>query len=846
MLVFKQHKQQPIMKKNLLTFLLVLIGMGLFAQKTPVTEANYELPSRFSPSKLRNMVFSTSVRPHWLKNGEKFWYGYKTPNGLNYYLVDPANKSKKKLFDPVKMASDMSRLTGDPFDALHMDIRKIKFIKNERVIQFQVKSKLAEEEEKDEEGDSQKEEKDGKKKDKKKKMVPKVWHFEYTLATKSLRLIEDFEKPLEQKKWASVAPNQKYVIFAKHHNLYWMDAENYRKAQKNEKDSTIVEHQLTTDGELHYCYGDNSYSKTNREKLKEKDDRKEAYVVFSPDSKKFAIVREDERKVKDFWVINSVAKGRPTLQSYKYHMAGEKEAPQYEMQIFDWESKKSVMVKADAWKDQTLRIMYAPKKKVNKDDDLKHDIWLSANSDVMYFKRQSRDMKRVDICTANTTTGDVEVLIEERLNTYIETRNLGYVNKGKEYIHWSERDGWAHFYLYDSEGKLKNQITSGPWHADEIRGIDEKNRVLYFTAHGREKGQDPYYEHFYRVNFDGSGLKLLNKGDFNHAVNLNDQNNYFVNNSSRVNTAPESKLYDSRGNKIMDLETTDLSLLFGAGYKFPEIFTLKAADGITDLYGVMYKPFNFDPNKKYPILTYVYPGPQTEAVYKSFSTRMDRADRMAQFGFIVVTMGHRGGHPDRSKWYHNYGYGNLRDYGLADKKNALEKLAARHDFIDINKVGIFGHSGGGFMSTAAMLVYPDFFKVAVSAAGNHDNNIYNRWWSETHHGVKEVVTEKDTTFQYKIATNPSLARNLKGKLMLVTGDIDDNVHPAGTIRVANALIKANKRFDLFIYPGQRHGFGNMSEYSFWLRSEYFCKHLIGDVQEGADIIEMQRDLPRTR
>lgn len=836
------------MKRNLLTFLFLLIGLSLFAQKETITKANYDLPSRFSPNKLRNMVFSTSVRPHWLKNGEKFWYSYKTPNGQNYYLVNPVSRSKRKLFDPTIMAMDMSRLTGDPFDARHLNIKKIKFIKNEKVIQFEVKSKLAEEEEKekeDENGKNQKEKKDQKKK--KKKMVAKVWHFEYSIASKKLKLIEDFEKPLEQKKWAAVAPNKEYVIFAKHHNLYWMDAENYKKAQKNEKDSTIVEHQLTTNGVKDFCYGTDSYGKTNTEKEKEKDDRKESYVVFSPDSKKFAVVRADERKVKDLWVLNSVAKGRPTLETYKYHMAGEKEAPQYEMEIFDWESKKAVKVKADAWKDQTLRVLYSPRKKVNRDDDLQFTTWLSANSDVMYFKRQSRDMKRVDICEANTTTGEVRVLIEERLNTYIETRNLGYVNKGKEFIHWSERNGWAHFYLYDANGNLKNQITNGAWHADAIRGIDEKNRVLYFTAHGREKDQDPYYEHLYRVNFDGTGLKLLNKGNFDNSVSLNDPCHYFVNNSSRVNTTPESKLYDARGNKIMDLETTDLSLLFEAGYKFPEIFTVKAADGITDLYGVMYKPFNFDPNKKYPILTYVYPGPQTEAVYKSFSTRMDRADRMAQFGFIVVTMGHRGGHPDRSKWYHNYGYQNLRDYALEDKKVALERLALRHDFIDITKVGIFGHSGGGFMSTAAMFVYPDFFKVAVSAAGNHDNNIYNRWWSETHHGVKEVITEKgDTTFQYKIATNPSLAKNLKGKLMLVTGDIDNNVHPASTIRVANALIKANKRFDLFIYPGQRHGFGSMNEYAFWLRGEYFCKHLLGDFRYGADIIEMQRDLPHTR
>jgi dipeptidyl aminopeptidase/acylaminoacyl peptidase len=315
-----------------------------------------------------------------------------------------------------------------------------------------------------------------------------------------------------------------------------------------------------------------------------------------------------------------------------------------------------------------------------------------------------------------------------------------------------------------------------------------------------------------------------------------------------VKTAPRSALYNTEGKKIMDLETTDLSSLMSAGYKFPEVFTVKADDGITDLYGVMYKPFNFDSTKSYPVILYVYPGPQTEAVNKAFSRSFDRVDRLAQAGFIVVTVGNRGGHPSRSKWYHNYGYGNLRDYGLADKKAAVEQLADRYGYIDINRVGIHGHSGGGFMSTAAMLVYPDFFKVAVSSAGNHDNAIYNRWWSEKHHGVKEVVGEKgDTTFLYAIEKNPELAKNLKGKLLLFHGDIDNNVHPANTIRMANALIKANKRFDMMLLPGQRHGFGDMTEYFFWRMVDYFSEHLLGDTSgsQSVDIEQMNREMEQS-
>ncbi len=416
------------------------------------------------------------------------------------------------------------------------------------------------------------------------------------------------------------------------------------------------------------------------------------------------------------------------------------------------------------------------------------------------------------------------------------------MNNGKELIHWSERDGWGHFYLYDGNGSLKNQITSGPFHCESIAGIDENARVLYFTANGREPGEDPYYLHLYRVNFDGTGLKLLDRGDEDHSIRISDSERFFVDNFSRVNTTPRSVLRDNQGNLVMDLETADLSQLFAAGYHFPEPFQVKADDGITDLYGVIYKPFDFDSTRSYPLIEYVYPGPQTEAVNKSFSARMDRLDRLAQLGFIVITVGNRGGHPSRSKWYHNYGYGNLRDYGLADKKAAAEQLADRYPYIDINRVGIFGHSGGGFMSTAAMLVYPDFLKVAVSSSGNHENNIYNRWWSEKHHGVKEVEDSTGkVSFEYDIDKNPDLAKNLKGHLMITTGDIDNNVHPANTIRLANALIKANKRFDFFLFPGQRHGYGDMDEYFFWLRGEYFCRYLLGDVRNEVDMVEMNNE-----
>jgi len=342
------------------------------------------------------------------------------------------------------------------------------------------------------------------------------------------------------------------------------------------------------------------------------------------------------------------------------------------------------------------------------------------------------------------------------------------------------------------------------------------------------------------VNLDGTGLKLLNPGNASHGVAMVDSMKFFVNNSTRIDGSPESVLYDTLGNTVLKLETPDLKPLMDAGFKFPEPFTVKADDGVTDLYGVMYKPFDFDPAKKYPIIAYVYPGPQTEGVTKNFNPRSNNIS-LAQFGFIVVEVGNRGGHPTRSKWYHNYGYGNLRDYGLADKKAAIEQLAARHPFIDINKVGIWGHSGGGFMSAAAMLVYPDFFKVGWSESGNHENNIYNNSWSEKHHGIKEVEKDGKVTFEYSIDKNSELAKNLKGNLMLITGDIDNNVHPANTYRLADALIKANKRFDMFVLPGVRHPFNPVSGYVNWLRGDYFARHLLGDSSTSVDMVELNKE-----
>lgn len=828
------------MKNIRLVFLFAFVTSLVTAQQTP--KPNYRAAAKYSPKNLAKLVHSTSVRPHWLKKGNRFWYQYKTSDGSNYYIVDADRKTRRKLFDNAKMAKWLTEITKDPYDGQHLPRFSFKFNKAENAIRFYITSTEEVPVKKDEKSDKKK----GKKaKSKKPKMEKKVYHLEYRLGANGLTILDNKKKGKQPwKKWANIAPDSSIVLYSKNFNIYWMDKENFKKAVKDDKDSTIVENQWTKDGVEHYGYGGGSRGENNETKIKNKDKKKGIWGTWSHDSKKFVFQKSDSRHIKDLWVINSVKSKRPVLETYKYHMAGEQEYYKSELLIFDIPSKRVTNVALDTVRQQSISVYRAPRKQSSRDDEFRPSLLLSKKGK-LYYSVISRDRKKLDICVADLETGKSEVLIEERFNTYIESRPLILFNNEKEMLHWAERDGWAHFYLYDSKGNLKNQITNGDYHVDGFSGLDEKTRTLYFTANGVNKKQDPYFEHIYKVSLNGSGLRTLNSGDFTSRTSMADSNKYFISNYSRVNTVPKSELRSSDGRLVMKLEEADLSQLFATGYKFPETFKVKADDGITDIYGVMYKPFDMDTTKVYPLLEYVYPGPQTEAVNKSFSYRMDRLDRMAQVGFVVITLGNRGGHPDRSKWYHNYSYGNLRDYGLADKKYVAEQLANKHKYIDISKVGIYGHSGGGFMSTAAMLVYPDFFKAAVSSAGNHDNNVYNSWWSETHHGVKEEIDAKGKiTHKYKIDTNHSIARNLKGNLMLIHGDVDNNVHPAGTIRMANALIKANKRFKFMIMPGQRHGFGSMTEYSFWLRADHFSKYFLGIEATSVDITEMNRDKPK--
>ncbi len=849
---------------------------------------NYLLAAQWRADKVGKYVFSRAVTPHWLEFSDRFWYSYETPAGENWWVVDPVKKSRAPLWDNAKLAAQLTRILRTPYDAQHLPITQIEFIDQDTRIRFAVRlprdSRVVNAAGEEILGETQQEQNQvqgggrrgggrgnqqggGRGRGGDGAAANTVqWWLEYDIATGTVTLNDKYKPEEDDPNWANVSPDKQWVVFARGQNLFMMDAENFAKAKAKADDPDVVETQLTTDGEEDYGYGRRGRGGNDDQQQEEQQgqrggggrgrggttetemDKKfgprssASGVVWSQDSAKFSAVRQDSRKVKDLWVINALANPRPTLETYKYGMPGEGEQPQSELQVFDVATRQPMKVKTEAFKDQQMGLATAPITNLQREKGEAAQRWITASGDKLYFNRTSRDLKRIDIVEADAATGESRVVIAERSNAYIEIQPLRFLDGGRQLIHWSERDGWGHYYLYTSDGTLVRQLTSGEFVCTSIEEIDEKNRVMYVNAAGREPGEDPYFEHLYRVNLDTGVMTLLNPGNASHTASMNDKGTFFVDNASTIDSAPVSVLYDTMGNKVMDLETTDVSALLEAGFRFPEPFQVKADDGITDIYGTMYKPFDFDPSKRYPIILYVYPGPQTESVTKTFSpTNANVA--LANVGFVVIEVGNRGGNPARSKWYHNYGYGNLRDYGVPDKKTAVEQLAKRHAWIDLERVGIYGHSGGGFMTAAAMFGYPDFFKVGISESGNHDNAIYNRWWSEKHDGVKEVTDEEgNTTFEYDIDKNQDIAANLKGKLLLITGDIDNNVHPSNTYRVVDALIRASKRFDFILLPGVRHGFGGtVGDYVFWRRVDYFAQHLLGAAPDAVDIVEIERE-----
>jgi dipeptidyl aminopeptidase/acylaminoacyl peptidase len=456
------------------------------------------------------------------------------------------------------------------------------------------------------------------------------------------------------------------------------------------------------------------------------------------------------------------------------------------------------------------------------------DVQWSADGSQLAFVSTSRDHKHEILHLADPNTGEVRDVFEEKAATYFESgsesANWRFLAPSKEVVWFSERDNWGHLYLYDLQtGRMKNQITTGEWNVIQLLQVDERKRKLIFLGAGREKGRDPYFRHLYSVGLDGRNLRLLTPEDADHEVSLSPSGRSFVDSYSKPDVPQVSVLRDEEGKSLLALEKADISRLLSTGWKPPVPFIVKARDGVTDLYGLMFRPTNFDPGKRYPIINNIYPGPQTGSVYgRSFLASYGDVQSLAELGFIVVQLDGMGT-PGRSKAFHDAYYGNMGDNTLPDQVAGMKELAGRYPWIDIDRAGICGHSGGGFAACDAMFRYPDFFKVGVSQAGNHDNRGYEDDWGEKWQGL--LVSNPDGTSNYDSQANQNFAKNLKGKLLLAHGTMDSNVPPYNTLLVVNELIKANKDFELIMFPNRGHGFGN-EPYMVRRRWDFFVRHLL--------------------
>jgi dipeptidyl aminopeptidase/acylaminoacyl peptidase len=603
---------------------------------------------------------------------------------------------------------------------------------------------------------------------------------------------------------STLSPDGKRAAYIKDYNLWVRDLETGKDTQ------------LTKDGVKDYGYATDNAGWTQSER---------AILAWSPDSKKIATFQQDQRKTSDMYLVET-AVGKPKLKAWKYPLPGDKDVTMIERVIIDVDNVRVVRLKMPP--DQHRSTLC---------DDIScnggdfTDTEWSPDSSSLAFVSSSRDHKKANLRVANPATGEIREVLEEVSPTQYEsgwsTVNWRYLPTSNEVIWFSEKSGWGHLYLHDSAtGRLKNQITTGDFVVREILKIDDKNRTIYFVAGGREAGRNPYFAHFYSVGYDGKNLKLLTPDDGHHSVSLSPSGRFFVDTYSKPDAAQVSVLRDATGKTVAEIEKTDISRLTAAGWKAPQLFSVKARDNQTDIYGLMYVPSNLDPNRKYPIINYIYPGPQGGSLGGNWGFSPARGDNqaLAELGFVVVQI-EGTCNPLRSKKFHDACYGNMADNTLEDQITGMRQLAQRFQYIDLNRVGIWGHSGGGYATAAAMFRHPDFFKVGISESGNHDNRNYEDDWGERYIGLETRNAAGKSN--YEDQANQVHAKNLKGKLLLAHGTMDDNVPPYNTYLVVDALIKANKDFDLLMIPNARHGYGNASLYMTRRRWDYFVKNLLG-------------------
>ena len=598
------------------------------------------------------------------------------------------------------------------------------------------------------------------------------------------------------------SPDGKKTAFIKDWNLWVKD------------NVTGKETQLTKDGIKDFGYATDNAGWIHSDR---------PIIKWSPDSKKIATFRQDQRHLKDMYLVKTTV-GAPRLEQWKYPLPGDSDIARIHRVIIDVNQAKVIPFKMAS---DPHRSSFCDD--ISCEGGFTDNEW-SEDGSQLAFISSSRDHKQANFRVANAATGEVRSVYEEKVATQYESGRDGiswrFLPKSNEFIWYSQKDNWGHLYLHDlKSGKLKNQITKGDYVVSKIVKVDEKNRVIYFEARGREANNNPYYTHFYSIGFDGKNLKWLTKENADHNVSLSPDGKYFIDTYSEPDVAPVTVLRDINGKNVSILEKADISKLIATGWKAPTNFTVKSANGKFDLYGLIFTPTKLDVSKKYPVVVNIYPGPQGGSVgYWGFAPARGDNQALAELGFIVVQL-EGSCNPNRSKAFHDACYGNMGENTLPDHIEGLKQLAKKYPYIDVENVGIWGHSGGGFATAAALLQYPDFFKVGVSQSGNHDNRNYEDDWGERYIGLlKKDASGKDN---YADQANQTYAANLKGKLLIAHGGMDDNVPPYNAYLLADALIKANKDFDLLIFPNARHGYGADNNYMTRRRWDYFVKNLMG-------------------
>jgi len=757
------------MNKLLLAMPFLALAATANAQQGPqLTAKDYEHAENFLSYNTAPLIDQQNVNAVWF-DGDKFWYRVLTAKGSEFILVDPVKKTREAAFDQQKLAGSLSKATGKQYEADRLPFNSISFSPDGKSMVFEANGK----------------------------------QWSCNLQTYDCKQDDSQAKAGREKgrgrkraEMETASPDGKKVAYIKDYNLWVRDVESHKETQ------------LTTDGVKDFGYA------TDNAGWKHSD---AAILRWSPDSKKIATFKQDQRNTSDMYLVSTNV-GEPKLKVWKYPLPGDKEIAMIHRVIINVDEPKVI----------NLQLAPDPHRATLSDDIASSgtfdDVDWSPDASQLAFLSTSRDHKVEKMRIADAATGKVREVFEESVPTQYESGwgsiNWHYLSKTKEIIWFSERDNWGHLYLYDAaNGKVKNQITKGDWVVTQLLKVDEKNRVVYFIANGRE-AENPYFSQLCKVGFDGKHLTVLTPETGNHQITFSPSENYFIDSYSQPNIPPVTVLRDLNGKVVTDLEKTDISRLEATGWHAPTPVKLIAHDGKTDIYGLMFTPTKLDPNKKYPVVDYIYPGPQGGSVGSwSFSASRGDNQALAELGFIVVAI-EGTSNPLRSKSFHDMSYGNMAENTIPDQIAGIKQLAEKYGYLDTARVGIWGHSGGGFATATAMFRHPDFFKVGISESGNHDNRNYEDDWGERYDGLA-------ANSNYDAQATENYAKNLKGKLMLAHGLMDDNVPPQNTLLVVEALEKANKDYDLVVFPNAAHGYGGFSPYMMRRRWDYFVKNLLG-------------------